>query len=299
MRSGDYVVQSWTANDKLAERVAAQAARFKPAGLPREAPTFGRDLKIILAPNDEVFRRATGARVPEWGVGVAIPGEDLVALRAYARTRGTYADLPSVLRHELAHIALHRHLSTPSRSARIPRWFNEGYAMWAAGDFNTEAAWILRVAFANGSAPPLDSLELAWPDHEVDARIAYLLAASIVQYLVNESGTHGLERFLQNWRELKRFDAALARTYGLSLDQLETHWKRDVRRRYGWLAVVAQSTVFVTLAAVGVLALYFVRRRRDRLKLERLRATELPDEPAFWAEPIDPDPDEPDISRHG
>ncbi len=40
-----------------------------------------------------------------------------------------------------------------------------------------------------------------------------------------------------------------------------------------------------------VTVLFFIRRRRDRQRLARLRATEPPDAPAFWLE----DPDDPRV----
>ncbi|MGQ0814686.1 MAG: peptidase MA family metallohydrolase [Gemmatimonadota bacterium] len=288
VRSGDYIVYSWTANDRLSQRVINDARAFValPA-LPATAPTFGEPITIVLADNDRRFRELTGNRAPEWGVGVAAPAQGLIALRAYGGRRGGYDQLTAVLRHELAHIALHRYL----RDAYIPRWFDEGYATWAAGELDGGGEWRLRVAFALQKAPSLDSLGLAWPAMSSDARIAYLLAASVVKYLVNESGTRALELFMSQWRDSGDFEAALAATYGISIDQLEIHWRRDLRRRYGWFAVLTQSAAFVSFAAIGVLALYFVRRRRDRLKMELLRATEPPDEPAYWNPGTEPEAD--------
>lgn len=302
-RAGSYIVESWTTTSRLANTIIAEAERFDSLpGLPRGAPAFGQPIRIILTGSDEQFRTATGNRAPEWGIGVAAPEQGLIVLRAYGGTSGGYDQLVPVLRHELAHIALHRYLG----DAYIPRWFNEGYAMWAAGELGTAEEWQLRVAFVTRSAPPLDSLELGWPAMTTDARVAYILAASVVQYLVRESGPRALDVFMRTWRETQNFDTALGRTYGLSIDQLETHWRRDIRRRYGWLTVLVQSAAFASFAAVGVFAMYFVRRRRDRIKMAHLRATEPPDQPAFWTETdvageegIDRKPGEEDISGHG
>lgn len=287
LQSGDYVVYSWTRNDQLAHRVIRYARSYDSLpGLPATAPTFGQIVRIYLAPNDRQFRELTGDQAPDWGAGVAAPEQGIIVLRAYGGTGGAYDDLPGLLRHELAHIALHRYL----QPTRVPRWFDEGYAVWASGELDMDAAWLLRVAFATQRAPSLDSLELSWPRMTTDARVAYLLAASAVEYMVRESGTRGLGLFLKQWHDSQNFEIALAGTYGLSLDQLENHWRKDVRQRYGWLAVMAQSSVAFSIMAVGVLGLYLIRRRRDRAKLAYLRATEPPDEPAFWDE-ADPGPD--------
>ena len=289
-----YLVESWTSTPRLANNVIAEAQRFDSLpGLPRGAPAFGQTIRIVLAGSDEQFRAVTENRAPEWGVGVAWPQRGLIVLRAYGGTTGGYDQLMPVLRHELAHIALHRYLG----DAYIPRWFNEGYAMWAAGELDNAAEWQLRVAFVTRSAPPLDSLELSWPASTDRARVAYLLAASVVQYLVRESGEHALDVFMKRWRETQDFEAALGNTYGLSIDQLETHWRKDIRRRYGWLTVLVQSAAFVSFASLGVFAMYFVRRRRDRARLALLKATEPPDEPAFWT--VDPEAEDEDIPGHG
>jgi hypothetical protein len=265
----------------------AQLLRSAPRlpALPAAAPAFGQPIEIVLAASDAHFDSLTGGVIPEWGAGVADSRAGRIIIPGYGGGRAANSDLQRVLRHELAHIALYRYLA-PNR---IPRWFNEGYATWAAGELDFAAEWQLRVAFANGSAPPLDSLELSWPRATEDARIAYLLSASVVAYLVRASGEDALALFLQRWHSAQDMNQALAATYGLSIDQLETHWVRDVRRRYGWFAVLTQSAVFMAGASVVMLVLFAIRRRRDRKRLAILRATEPPDAPAYWDEtdPVD------------
>lgn len=300
VQAGDFIVHYYTQSDRLARRVLEYAQENDSLpGLPANAPSFGTPIHIHLANNNEVFRQLTGGQAPEWGVGVAASEAGVIVLRAYTGRGGGYDELRSVLRHELAHIALYRYIAP----ARIPRWFNEGYAEWSAGELDNNAAWMLRAAFASERAPNLDSLELSWPIMSSDARVAYALAATVVQYLVRESGTRGLSVFLTKWHTTQSFDKALAATYGLSVDQLETHWRRDVKKRYGWLAALTQTSIAVTLMSIGVLALYFIRRRRDRARLAVLKATEPPDQPAYWTESedpgIDPGTDPEDIENHG
>ncbi|NIP82859.1 MAG: hypothetical protein GWN82_07120 [Gemmatimonadetes bacterium] len=143
-------------------------------------------------------------------------------------------------------------------------------------------AWRLRVLIALGRAPAMDSLALGWPSGREEARTAYLLAASAVTYLLEEGGERGLELFLERWRELGSFEAAFRRTFGVTTGQFEEDWKRHVRRRYGWLFVLSHSAVFWLLLALVLLFMVRGRQRRNREKLARLRAGELPDAPAYW-----------------
>lgn len=280
---GNVVVHYWPGGEPFARQVAAAAERsLALPALPDGILAFPPPVRIFLPPDEARFDSITGGRAPEWGAGVAIPDSAIIVLPGFSSVqRGAAHDLGPVLRHELAHLALHRYLG----GIQIPRWFSEGYATWAAGQLDADAAWLLRLAFLTRRAPPLDSLALDWPALTTDARIAYLLSASAVGFLAETGGERGLEILLVRWRETGSFDDALRATYTMNSGQLEEYWGRSVRRRYGWLLFFAQTAVVWVAITILVIVLYVIRRRRNRRKLERLRAAEIPDDPAFWLEP--------------
>ena len=142
--------------------------------------------------------------------------------------------------------------------------------------------WRLRVAFALGKAPPLDSLILAWPRDQASAELAYLLSATAVEYLIRESGERGLSLFLDRWKSERSFDRAFQNTYGLTVDQFEEDWKGYVRKRYGWLFVLSHSSVFWLSLTLALLLMARTRRGRNREAMARLRAGEPPESPAYW-----------------
>jgi hypothetical protein len=269
-------------DSSVAVRVLASIDGQAPLpGLPAGVPS---GVTAVLAHGTDAFDELTGGAVPEWRAGVAIPAAGLLVL--------PYGEGPSVLdaegrrtlRHEWAHLGLHEYLG----ELRVPRWFDEAYAQWASGGFDASEAWRLRVLLALGRAPTLDSLALGWPAGREQARIAYLLSASALAYLLEPSGERGLTIFLERWRAERSFDAALVRTFGVTPDQFEEDWKAHVRARYGWLLVLSRSSVFWIVLAAALLALVHVRRRRNREKMARLRATEPPDRPDYWVSGTDP-----------
>ena len=147
----------------------------------------------------------------------------------------------------------------------------------------------MRVAFATGRAPPLDSLALTWPRDRAAAELAYGLSATVLEYLVEESGTRGLEVLLARLPEVG-FDRALRTTYGVTAGQLERDWQKYVKKRYGWLLVLSHSLIFWSALSVVLVVMVMIRRRRDRDALARLRAREDPDHPAYWLESGFPPP---------
>jgi hypothetical protein len=261
---------------------SARAARFlafaeAQTPLPGLPPGVPRGVRLYLAPDESSFDEVTGGRIPGWGAGVAIPADSIMVLPLFSSGRGRGIELRTVLRHEWAHLGLHQHLS----GRRAPRWFDEGYAQWASGGWDAMEGWRLRVAFATGRAPPLDSLALAWPRNRAAAELAYGLSATVLEYLVEESGTRGLEVLLARLPEMG-FDRALRTTYGVTAGQLEQDWQKYVKKRYGWLLVLSHSLIFWSALSVVLLVMVLIRRRRDREALARLRAREDPDHPAYW-----------------
>jgi hypothetical protein len=276
--AGPAVLHYWPEQEALAVRIAERLRDQPPLPVLPDSVLSPASVDVYLAPDAARWDSLTGGRAPEWGAGVADPAAGLIVLPTYDWSRTPPHTIYRTLRHELAHVALQRHLG----AARTPRWFTEGYAQWAAGEWTWDAAWRLRLAFLGDRAPPLDSLTLDWPAGEADARVAYLLSASAIAYLVDRSGERGLRVLLDRWAERVDFDGAFRSTYGLTMSQFEEDWRRHVKEAYGWTVILGHSAIFWLVAAVVLVILFAVRRRRDRARLARLRASEPPDDPAYW-----------------
>jgi hypothetical protein len=233
-------------------------------GLPSDILDTG-EIVVFLAPNQATFDSlAPGA--PDWSGGLAFPESDRIVLPMFAPRAGA-RPLATVLRHELAHVALTRHLGSS-----VPRWFHEGYAQLASGSWNANNAWALRFAILQGRLESLESLSLDFARGRLSADHAYLLSFTAVEFLHRLGGPDGFARLLERWRELGDLDPALRRTYGLTLGQFERLWRRDVGRRFGWLLVLAQAAVFWTVLTILLLVLGYWKKKRTRKKLEALEA---------------------------
>jgi hypothetical protein len=299
VRNQDVVIHYWQQQERLATALLPAAAGLLFPSLPADVLARGADVNVYLAPDPLRWDSLTGGRAPEWGAGVAFPQRDVIVIPGYVSERGGTHTLPQVVRHELAHIALQRALPGVS----IPRWFNEGYATWVAGQFDADAGWLLRLAFLTNRAPPLDSITLDWPLLQADARLAYLLSASAVRYLYSLGPPQSFQRFLQELAVHGDFERGLREVYIVSSAQLERLWRKHVRRNYGWLQLLAQSMFVWLVITVLVMIMFVIRRRRDRRRFADMQARELPDEPAFWQDPPPEDPappgTEPDDTTSG
>jgi hypothetical protein len=243
---GQVTAVAWPAQQAVAKDLARMAGR------PTEWPGLGvrapGPLHLIVVPNARTLDSLTSGGAPGWGAGIALPGARTILLRA------DQDDLPRTLRHELAHLALHEAVRV-----RVPLWFDEGYAAWAAGEWERFGGLELNLAVVRGAVPSLTALDGALRGSASTAEAAYALAASAVTELARRNPTGTLVPLLQHLERGEDFDAAVRSTTGLSVERFEDEWRRTVKRRYTlgqWLIAGGGWAV------VAVLLLWLVRRRR-------------------------------------
>lgn len=249
---GRVTAVAWPSQRAVAAELAAAADR------PTDWPGLGRrdpgPLRLIVVPDGRVLDSLTAGRAPSWGAAVAVPGARTILLRA------DQGDLARTLRHELAHLALHEAVPV-----RVPLWFDEGYAAWAAGEWERLGGLELNLAVARGAVPTLTALDGALRGSASSADAAYALATSAVTELARRNPTGTLAPLLSRLRAGEDFDSAVLATTGLTVDRFEQEWQRALKRRYtlgNWL-LAGGGWVVVALVVV-----WAVRRRRraDRVR---------------------------------
>ena len=224
---------------------------------------------IAVAPDERRFRDWIGPAAPEWGAAIAFPAQRLIVMQG--RTAGSDAGDPRVvLRHELAHLALEEALGELP-----PRWFHEGYASVAAGEWGRQEVLATSVALLLRGMPSLDSLNASLSSTAPRADAAYALAHRAVAELAALDPQRGLTLFFEYWRQTRSLEVAIRRAFGVTQAQFEERWRQRTRRQYGALAIAADLSLAAALLMTVVVPLYMARRRRDRRRLTAMRAAEL------------------------
>jgi hypothetical protein len=173
---------------------------------------------------------------------------------------------------------------------RVPLWFDEGYAAWAAGEWDRLGALELNLAVVRGAVPDLRGLDGALRGSATSADAAYALAVSAVIELARRNPSGSIAPLLQRLMAGHDFEASVLETTGLTLSQFERGWQRRVRERYslatwllaggGWGVIALSAWVLVRL-----------RRRADRSRRAALdEGWDLPPESTAASE-LDPAPE--------
>lgn len=262
---GRFTVVAYPRDETLARSLlGAAVARDTFPGLPRS-----RDRVLIaIAPDADRFRDWVGPYAPEWGAAIAFPEERRIIMQGSAAPSSA-GDPIQVVRHELAHLALHEALGTLP-----PRWFDEGYASYAAGEWGREEVLATSFALLMRGLPSLDSLDRWFDGGSSRAGSAYALAYRAVSDLASLDRERGLTLFFQYWERSGSLDRAVRDAYGLTLDGFEGQWRTRTMRRYGALALFADLTLAAGMMTFLILPLYLARRRRDRRRLAALIAAD-------------------------
>ena len=245
---------------------AARADSFPWLPRPRQR------VLIAIAPDASRFRAWVGPNAPEWGAAIAFPESRRIVMQG--RTAGSDAGDPQeVLRHELAHLALHERLGD-----RPPRWFDEGYASVAAREWRRDDVLAANVALALRGVPSLAQLDEGFERGSVAAQSAYALSYRAVTELASLDPDRGLALLFDYWMTSRSLDAAVRRAFGITLAGFEREFQDRTRRRYGALALFADLSLLLLVISMLVFPFFIVRRLRDRRRLRALLAADAESE---------------------
>jgi hypothetical protein len=276
--SGRATIVYYPSEARLARTVAGLVVNADSfPGLPRP----NEHILVALAPDARRFREWVGPSAPDWGAAVAFPQSNRIVMQG--SSAGSDAGNPvETFRHELAHLALHEAMGDLP-----PRWFDEGYASWAAHEWNREDVLSTNLGLLWRGMPTLEELDERFEHGATSAQEAYALAYRAVADLSELGGDAGLAPLLAKWKEQRSLEKAVRLTYGITLSDFEQRWQTRTKRRYGALALFSNLALGGMLVSLVLLPLYLARRRRDRARLAAMIvADERAEAAAVAADPL-------------
>jgi len=264
--------------DPLLADDARRLARDIPSWWVELEDALGRDveddldLDLYFVTHSGMVADATG--MPSWASGVANGPQGKIVF-SHHQPDGARSELPGLVRHELAHIALHRAVG----GRRIPTWLSEGIADTLGEGVSLLRAQTLASAVFGARVPPLEHLERGFGGTDDDVRIAYATSRDFVGWLRGrDADGSSFRQFIAELRRGRSVDAALLASHDATLAELEEDWRGGLVGRFFWAPQIWGDGLPALL--VGPLVLLAWRRRRHEraqawARLEREDAAEM------------------------
>lgn len=250
--------------------------------------------KIILAPSRSYFRQYIHGRLPNWTQGFAMTDQNVMVIKS-PRWDRPEVNFKQTLTHEL----LHLFLSARTNRGKIPRWLNEGLALFYAERSQWDTKTTLSKAVFTNSVIPLQAIDHVLTFERHRAELAYQESYSAVSYLLSTYDIEALNTILDGIKIHRPLDDSFLQATGSSFKDFETEWLKHLEKtqKWFWLSDFYDFIwIFILLLLLLVGVLIRLRNRKKMSAWERDEMLEdwqnpaLPDEEAPWESEIDDNP---------
>ncbi len=229
-------------------------------GLEFEAKT-----RVYIAPSRAEFQKLQPQqdKSPSWASALAYPGLNLILLNSPRAVRGLEQDILLTFRHELTHIIVGRAFG----GRDIPRWLNEGLAMYEAREWDFNRMANMTQGVLTDRLIPLRELTREFPLETQRAALAYAQSFYLVSYLLDKKGAADFHEFIREYARGRSFEQVLKQTYGLDVAALEEEWLAQLRFRFSWLPIIFSTTGVWFVITLIFLISYWRKKRANKLQL--------------------------------
>jgi len=232
-----------------------------------------RPIDVWAAADPETFAAQFGGQNPmsEWAAGVTFLDEQRIVLRRHGSAVFT---LDETFDHEVAHVLAHTFDDGSGRIRAMPRWFQEGLAIWMAGENTTNRLIEAQHAAATGSLVSFEELDERFPNEGSAVGVAYAQSALFVQRLARTHGPVAIAGLLHDVGDGQRFDDAFIAHLGGSPAVLFQTATDDLEKTSSIFTLFTDGNLIWTLVTLLFIAVAWWQIRDRKAQMARLSATE-------------------------
>ena len=220
LTKGDVVIH-WYSGDQAFANSAADSAN---AAIDKAAQSLGvtidKPFDMFVYDSEEAMRTAVS------------PNRENVQAEAHPEIDTIFAWLPSnqaadpynqtVIAHELTHLVFHHAVDNPYNG--VPRWLDEGVAVYEAEGYTTQWQSYVGAAVANHSLIPLDGLAGLFPSVQSEFYLAYGESVAAVDFFIRTYGEPKLWELVKSYANGVSDDEAFTAATGADVTAFNAAW---------------------------------------------------------------------------
>ena len=144
---------------------------------------------------------------------------------------GSYKKFRHVIHHELVHAVMRdmlyggtiQNIIAKGISLQLPHWYHEGMAEYLSSGWETNSDQFIRNAVINEFLPDIKQLS---------GYFGYRGGQSVFKYIADKYGEQKIGELLIRIKDSGNLEMGLKSTIGLSLEELNERWKKDLKVDY-------------------------------------------------------------------
>jgi Tol biopolymer transport system component len=187
-------------------------------------------IPILVYQSHSDFAVTNVANLPPFAQGIGGVTE-LFKNRIAIPFTGDYREYRRVVHHELVHATLNdmfyggsiQNILQNDIQLRIPTWFNEGLAEYAAQGWDTRSDMYVREAILNDNLAPISRLS---------GYFAYRGGQSVWDFVAEQYGQEKIAEILRRLRTTRSVGKSFKQATGMKLENLSEEWHRHLKEIY-------------------------------------------------------------------
>ena len=217
-------------------------------------------ITVFLAPSQKIFQQVVGQSIPKWSNGVASPYTNVIVLKAPS-WMPPETDNRAIVVHELTHLFVNK----ATKGQPIPRWLNEGLAVYYSGEKAFASGSLISKALITKSLIELSDIDDVLEFHRGKAQLAYQQSYLAVVFLIDQYEMPVVKEILFQISQGKNSNEAFLEVIGIDLWDFEDEWIEYVQKKYRWNFLIDFDTYFwIFLVLLFILIFLFIKRRNRK-----------------------------------
>jgi len=258
----------------VVERLAKEADIIAEEVMSDLGVGFKRTIKVYVASGNELQKEEPYRYVmPDWVLGVAYHRLSLIILKSPLKIRSGNYSFRRTFTHELTHVLLG---SAFKEDEHIPRWLNEGLAMYESREWSFNRVSTITQAVLTDSLLSLSEITHTFPRERRKVELAYCQSFYLISFLITTYGKEKFRRFIQLYSKERMLEDVLLKVYGINLHQLEKKWHSYLKMRFSWIPIITSTGTLWFVITLIFLCGYIRKKRRVRMTLQQWEKEELP-----------------------
>ena len=229
---------------------------------------------MIISGSEDEYNQFTGNLMPKWSQGSTDYEKSRIVLKSPSFTGVRVSEFTRTVIHELTHFLIGA-VAPPSA---IPRWFNEGTAMYLGGEESFRSKINISAAIYTKSLISLNEIEFVMTFSSDRANLAYAESRAALVYLIEINEEESIKLILSELYLNKSFDSAFTEVTGMDLIDFEIEFRSKIRQRYRYYFLAAVGDyIWFLIPGLFILA-YLAVKFRNMQTLRKWRIEEEQDD---------------------